>query len=217
MIYSLDIETAAFRAEEYVENKKYSAPKNWKDPDKIAAKIDDQRQADVKKAALHWWTGKVICTSVTDVISGQSQSFYCLEEIDLLVDLITYLNGKMGNTFGYHIIGKNVNEFDLPFIRGRLMYHNLGLPTWLRQNNRIEEIDHCFSRSKSSAQVGKLSDYAFGLDIQGKIDDISGADVPAMYIDGQLEKIVEYCERDTQIVAEIYRRYEREWTDVNGR
>jgi len=211
MIYSLDIETAPYRAEEYTDKKVYNAPANWKDQDKIAAKVAEMRAADIKKAALHWWTGRVVCISVTDVISGKPQSFFEPEEKNLLRDFATYMSGKSSSNFAWHIIGKNVLDFDLPFLRGRMMYHDLGLPAWLRPNHSIEDIDHIFGRSRASGQHGKLSDYAFGLDIKGKLDDISGEEVPQMYIDGHIERIVEYCEQDTQIVAEIYRRFEREF------
>lgn len=214
-----DIETVRNeRAKEYYLQKNYTAPSNYKDEAKIDAYIQAARQKDIDKAALFWWTGQIVCISTYDLDTDHVQTFVGDNEKELLTKFFTHLqsfdytdpNGQLWEgTDSVTLIGKSSEMFDRPYVIGRALYQNIGLPKCLQQKRPVWDINHIFSRSSACQQVSKLSDYAWGLNIDGKI--AHGSEVQAMYDEGKFDDIAKYCAQDTAIVAEMRKRYKKEF------
>lgn len=235
-----DIETVANdRADEYYAARVYRPSKKLADPNKIPttiAKIKDpelkarriaeykaeqqekidksvsQREfKDRRQAALHWWTGKVCCISYWDLASHKGSRLVDVDELSLLCNFFTILDQDYPNR---GLIGKSAYDYDIPFLVGRALAHNIGLVPHLRLvKGRLQDIDHMFSRSKQCAQVSTLDNYAWGLGIDGKL--AKGSDVQGMYdnalLNGPqwLDKIGDYCDQDVAITVEMMTRYEK--------
>lgn len=210
----IDIETVpADNHEQFYKQKKYHAPSNYKDQAKIESYINEARLSDMEKAGLHWWTGKIICISAYDIVNDKMHTFYGENEKDVLCKFFDLLNAERVNT----LIGKNNSTFDIPFVIGRALHHDTGIPTCL-QIKSIRDIDHVFSFSSQCDQRTSLANYAWGLGIDGKSG--HGSEVYSMYLatklnDGEWDTISKYCQQDVKIVSEMYRRYCKQYVSLN--
>lgn len=213
-----DIETVAnAAAKAYYASKTYEAPSNYKDQEKIDKYILEKRFEDEKKAALSWWTGKVVCIHVRSVFKKIGKSFVGENEAALLNAFFTWVAAE-----GHFIlIGKSSKYFDKPFILGRCIALDIGIPQFLRPYRPLEDIDEVFGLGARADQAGKLSDYAAGMGIKGKSG--NGQDVQHWYNvattgkdpDG-FKKIASYCEDDVMIVDEFLRRWNKTWTPTGA-
>jgi hypothetical protein len=204
-----DIETVMNdMAKDYYAEKEYSAPANYKDPEKIRVAVEESRAKDSQRSGLYWWTAKIICIGVTDVVMGTSKSFCFDDEKTVLQQFFAYINEITTTTLigtPVILVGKSSEEFDKPMIVGRALANEISIPNLFKAQHPIRDVDHMFSKSRSCAQVSSLSNYAWGLGIGGKIN--SGSQVQAMYDAGEIERIKEYCLDDNRIVAEMIKRY----------
>jgi len=214
-----DIETIKNdRAKDYYLQKSYKAPSNYKDDAKKDAFIQAARQKDIDKAALYWWTGQIICITAIEIETGKDHTFSGPNERDVLSGFFGLLNGYVyrdptgknyDETINVTLIGKSSELFDRPYTIGRAMYQNIGLPRCLQDKRPITDVNHMFSRSSACQQVGRLSDYAWGLNIDGKLS--HGSEVQEMYDNDDWDAINKYCLQDSAIVAEMVRRYTKEF------
>ncbi len=220
-----DIETAAnARAPDYYKSKTYEAPSNYKDPAKIEAAILEKRQADMERAALSWWTGRVLCVSATPVNGPAaliSATFSGVDEREVLLDFFDYLAATQARGGGRVIpIGKASDIFDIPFLIGRAMAHDLGVPDCLRGWRKLTDVDLIFGPSSGLNQRGRLSDYAWGLQSGAKL--AHGSGVAAMWLDIQMglpgawDVLTAYCEQDVAITADILRKYLKPYLPREG-
>ncbi len=213
--YVFDIETAANdRCHDYYKNKTYEAPSNYKDPVKIEQAITEKRQADMERAALSWWTGRVTCVCSTPLNGPKSligKQFSGMDERQTLINLFDDISVAASQASSLTLIGKRSDDFDRPFLIGRAMVYDLGIPDCLRPWGKLTDIEKIFGFSASSSQRGRLADYAWGLNILGKSGTGQGA--LALWLDIQMgvpgawEALVSYCQRDVAITHEILRRY----------
>lgn len=203
----LDIETVRNeRAGDWYADVKVSAPANYKDPDKIEAKVKELRGKLEEKAALTWHTGRVISYAVCGVKTDGAVFEWDLDEAVLL--------RKLAETIGTReVYTKSGKLFDFPFLVGRYMANKIEVPTFLRQRSLQFDIDEFFSYSSANQQRMSLDAYAHGIGMSGKAGNYKLAD--ALYyaaISGEdtkeIEKeLEEYNIQDVNIVREIVRRY----------
>lgn len=196
----LDVETVANdRAEAYFLSKHYEAPANYKDPEKIAQAIAEKRARDFERSGLLWWTARIICVSAYRPLTEEQRSFFGDDERAVLSDLFSWFPE------GCQAIGKSFEHFDAPMLIGRSIALDLGVPNFLRSKRMIGDVDHIFSFQASCDQRGKLSDYAFGMGIDGKLG--HGSEVAGMHAEGRWHDIERYCRQDVAITAELLRRW----------
>ena len=212
-----DIETIANEnSAHYFLTKEYAAPGNYKDPAKIEAAIAEKRAKDIDQAALNWWTGAVVCIQAS--AGDEKFAGVDLDEKKLLLSFGEWLSKHYDKV----LVGKSSKTFDVPFLVGRYMAHDLGVPTNLRTVDRfrVTDIDQIFGHSITSGQVSTLSNYAFGLGIKGK--SASGnhvADMVNQYLLGDKTKLTElenYCRQDVAITEEVLRRFLKNFESDNS-
>ena len=217
----IDIETVEnSRAKELFAKKKYEVDGRLKDPIKIEQNLLEKRQRDLDKAPLYWWTGKIICICVNLLgVNEKPKTFLGDDERELLHQFFAYLDDVQKRHGGYMLIAKSGDYFDLPFMTGRCLALDLGVPQVLRGTRGITDIDHIFSWSAQCDQRSSLDNYAFGLNIAGKNG--HGSDVSSLYNTTQMgdadgwRKIAEYCAQDVNIATEILRRYLKVYINPN--
>src|SRR5690606_29224177 len=200
-----DIETVASEeGKNLISSMPISAPSNYKDEKKIKEYCDAKRHELIDKAALTWWTGKIVCVTCVDFISDETHTFYGDDEKKVLVD---FFNVLTINYPVHKLVGKNSDDFDLPWLRARAMRHGIGLPHHLRLKYDLSDIQKIFGHSRSSSQVPSLKNMAYGLALpMEKL--ANGSDVATMYEEGKWDEIGEYCLMDSKIVREVYLRYD---------
>lgn len=215
----IDLETTANdQAPLYYKDKVYKAPANYKDPAKIEAYQLERRHEDQERAALTWWTGKIICATIRS-LSGRftTKTWVGDNELAILVPLLDLI-AEQGEQI--QIIGMCADTFDRPFLIGRCMAHDLGVPPGLKTYRPIGDVNDIFGFSHAAGQRGSLSDYAFGLQIAGKTG--RGSDIAGWYNEALLgnaqrwQDIAKYNVQDVDIVAEMLTRYHKAYVPTSS-
>mgnify|MGYP001489403492 CR=1 FL=1 len=200
----LDIETYADITPEQLERMAadVEAPKNWKDPEKIAAYIERKKAEIVEKAALSPRTGKVVCVGLLFRNVGETGAEWkpwalaSPDEDDLLRMVDTVLHGATIT----RIITFNGKRFDLPYLVARYMTHAMQTRFNLPVGHDKRHIDLWDLLGRD----GSLS--AWGDAILGAPKEKTGADVAAMVDAGEWDAIKAYCLDDVRMTAALYDR-----------
>lgn len=130
-LYAFDIETGPTLDEFLLPIiPTFKAPSNWKDPNKINDNIAEQQRKWVGKAALSPETGMVYGIGV---LAGEKASIFSkgdkektlADEKDDIQRFFQFVESHHTNaTF----VGWNTNDFDIPFLVGRAVFHGITIP-----------------------------------------------------------------------------------------
>ncbi len=174
-----------------------------------------------EKAGIYAEFGKIICISVGFLVQvkGEAQirlkSFANKNEKLLLQEFIDLLNSYY-NHESYILCAHNGKEFDYPYISRRLLINELKLPKLLNNAGKkpweINNID--------TLELWKFGDYKHYtslellthiFDIPTPKDDIDGSQVAKIfYEDDDLDRIINYCEKDVVAMMQLFRKYRGE-------
>jgi uncharacterized protein YprB with RNaseH-like and TPR domain len=186
-----------------------------KKADQIAKSEEDTAASLYQRAGIYAEFGKIVCISVGYINPQENEfrvkSFYGKNEYQLLTEFAEMLNRY------YHfptqvLCAHNGKEFDFPYISRRMLIHAIPLPKILQMAGKKPwEVPHLdtmelwkFGDFKSYTSLELLS-ACFGLPTPK--DDIKGSDVYRVYYEeDNLERIVEYCQKDTFAVAQLLLR-----------
>ncbi len=174
-----------------------------------------------KKAAIFAEFGKVICISVARFnydeqgqLKLKVKSFSGHDEKSVLTDFAQMLE-KRFNKDEHRICGHNIKEFDIPYLCRRMMIHQVPFPRILNlsgkkpwENAHIDTMQYWkFGDVKHYTSLNLL---AAILGITSPKDDIDGSKVGEVYWkEHNLERIVEYCQKDAITVAQLYLYFNR--------
>jgi uncharacterized protein YprB with RNaseH-like and TPR domain len=164
--------------------------------------------------------GKVICISVGyfankgDIRQFRTTSFHGEEE-QLLREFKNLLEGHF-NLPQQLLCAHNGKEFDFPFIARRMVINRIPLPFKLNLfGKKPWEIPHL-----DTMELWKFGDYKHytSLRLMTKVlgipspkDDIDGSQVRnVFYEEGDIDRIITYCEKDVVAVAQILLRLRNE-------
>ena len=176
-------------------------------------KKDQTPEEFYEKAGIWAEFGKIICISVGYFTPQQNprdfrlKSFYGKE-----VDLLKEFKSLVGTYFStpYHLLcGHNAKEFDFPYIARRMLILGIELPKPLELfNKKPWEVPHL-----DTLHLWRFGDYkhytslklmAHVLGIPSPKDDIDGSQVAGVYYkEKNLDRIVQYCEKDVITVAQV--------------
>ena len=204
----LDIETVGNeRATEWFAKTEVKAPSNYKDQAKIDKYVEDARRKLESKAALTWHTGKVFSFAVCGVHDDNATFVHGLNE-EAVLNSLTELVGDRT------VYAKSGKLFDYPFLVGRYLANDIQVPSFLRDKNRMLDVDDFFSWSQSNNQRLSLDAYAHGLGISSKAGDFSVVQkaydalvTQSDEAEGLIEQLKAYNIQDVLIVRELVRRY----------
>jgi len=164
--------------------------------------------------------GKIICISVGyfankgDIRQFRTTSFYG-EEAQLLREFKALLESHFNSPYHF-LCAHNGKEFDFPFIARRMIIHRIPLPPKLNLfGKKPWEIPHL-----DTMELWKFGDYKHytSLRLMTKVlgipspkDDIDGSQVRnVFYEEGDIDRIITYCEKDVVAVAQILLRLRNE-------
>lgn len=183
---------------------------------------EDQTGEDLyERAGIYSEFGKIVCISVGfTTASGEDRqlrlkSFASDDEKELLTQFIQLLNVHYSGK--QHLLcAHNGKEFDYPFIARRILINGLKLPELLDiAGKKPWEINHL-----DTMELWKFGDYknftslellAHIFDIPTPKDDIDGSQVAQVfYEEKDLDRIVEYCQKDVLTTVQLMLRYKGE-------
>jgi len=162
--------------------------------------------------------GKIVCISVGYFNNKDKKkqlrirSFFGDDEHKILTDFKQLLDkhfAKKSNILCAH----NGKEFDFPFIARRMIVHQIELPKKLNLfGKKPWEVSHL-----DTLELWKFGDYKHYtslklltsiLGIPSPKDDIDGSEVARVYYhEKNIQRIVDYCEKDTIAVAQVFLRF----------
>lgn len=190
----------------------------------FAQKTAYQRKDEITPAEFYEragiWAefGKIVCISVGYFVNFDStdrqfrvKSFHGDEK-----QILGEFKGLLDNHFGrpQHLLcAHNGKEFDYPYIARRMIIHGIKLPDKLNLfGKKPWEVAHL-----DTMDLWKFGDYKHYtslklltsiLGIPSPKDDIDGSQVgEVFYKEKDIERIVQYCEKDTIAVAQILLRF----------
>lgn len=178
---------------------------------------DETAEILYNKAGIYAEFSKIICISAAYFHSEKLRvkSFAGNDEKELL-NRFAQMVKQFFKGNDYYLAAHNGKEFDFPVIARRLLINGLPLPGVLdiagRKPWEVAHIDTMelwkFGDYKSYTSLALLATL-FGLPTPK--DDINGSDVASVYwIEQDLPRIVNYCQKDTITVARLFQKYRGE-------
>ncbi len=172
-----------------------------------------------QKAGILAEFGKIVCISTGYFHERNGEwlfrvkSIYNHDEKILLQDFLKLSDKfcEMKSEFGF--AGHNIREFDIPYICRRLLINGFTLPKYLCLHNaKPWEVN-----MMDTLQWWKFGDYKnyISLDLLAGVmgvptskTDIDGSMVQDVYYkDNDLQRIVDYCQRDIEVVANLLLKF----------
>lgn len=188
----------------------------WNKKAKKIKKQDEETPGELfPRAGIYAEFGRIICISVGFINNGnlRIKSFYGDDEKKLLQDFAKLLTDYFTAPNKY-LCAHNGKEFDFPYIARRMLLDGIALPSILDlAGKKPWEVAHF-----DTMQLWRFGDYKSytSLDLLTTIfeiptpkDDIDGSQVGRVYYEeNNLQRIVEYCQKDVVAIAQLFRRYQ---------
>ena len=192
----------------------------WEQKTKYQRKDAFEAEEFYDRAGIWAEFGKIICISVGYFNDNKSNRNFRItsfsgDELQILYDFKALLVSHFYKP--YHLLcAHNGKEFDFPFIARRMVIHGLELPKALNIfGKKPWEIPHL-----DTLELWKFGDYknytslkllTTILGISSPKDDIDGSQVAEVYYkENNIKRIIDYCEKDTIAVAQVYLKFKRE-------
>jgi uncharacterized protein YprB with RNaseH-like and TPR domain len=188
----------------------------WDKKAKLLAKNEEDTAENLyERAGIYSEFGKIICISVGAFKDGKLwlKSFFDHDEYVLLKEFAEMLNKGFYRP-NQLLCAHNGKEFDYPYIARRMLINGINPPMILNLAGKkpweIQLLDTMelwkFGDYKNYTSLELLS-AVFG--IPSPKNDICGADVAKVYwIEKDLERIVEYCQKDVVTIVQIFLKYQ---------
>lgn len=200
---------------------------NWQDlwQEKVAKTMPDDTPPEEsyrKRAGILAEFGKIICIS-TAVFSYNDMKINGLrvksvsgdDERAVLEGFVAICNKMYGRNRNFQFAGHNIREFDIPYICRRMIINGMLLPEYLQLNDRKPwEV-----RMMDTLSWWKFGDYkhytslhlmANVLGIPTSKTDMDGSMVQDVYYkEHDLQRIVDYCQRDVVVTSNIILRFQQ--------
>ena len=187
----------------------------WEKKSKQLIKDEPETPATIyRQAGIYAEFGKVVCISCGYFSSDRQlrlKSFAGDDERKLLMEFSEMLK-KFFEKNDKLLCAHNGKEFDFPFLARRMIVNNIPLPSLLNTPGKKPwEVNHL-----DTLELWKFGDYksytsllllATVLGVPTPKDDIDGSMVWDVYWnEGNLSRIVTYCQKDVLTIAQIFLR-----------
>ena len=210
-IITIDIETDYSHDPSVIERgcSKVTPPANYKSEEAIEKwwkeKGNDQKVEAQRKTALEPLYGSVrmigyqLNDNAPEVLTGSEKDI-----LERFFDMMDKLHEPdvTGVPYVPIIVGHNVKNFDLDFIRKRAIVHGVKMPRWMNIyfKRYAEDIYDTMEEWAGWGKYVKLDDLAFALLGETKTGD------GAASLDMTDEECAEYCKSDVALTYKIYLR-----------
>jgi uncharacterized protein YprB with RNaseH-like and TPR domain len=213
-ILFLDIETVPMSAS-YKELPEKFIPLWDKKAGYLKKEEGDTPESLFQRAGIYSEFGKVVCISFGMFAAGsfRIKSLYGDDEKLLLHDFAELLESKFSSS-DFLLCAHNGKEFDFPYLSRRMLINGISLPEILDlAGKKPWEVAHL-----DTMELWKFGDFknytsletlAAVFNIPTPKDDIDGSQVGKVYWeDKDLERIVNYCQKDVLTIAQLFLKYQ---------
>jgi uncharacterized protein YprB with RNaseH-like and TPR domain len=197
---------------------------NYADPQYLADYLSFFEKLWIKSAGLYPEFSRIVCITMGFMSGGslRLKSYYDSDEGALLdrfcadlgsfqsVNKYTKLCAHYGKGFDFPYIGKRllIHRKPLPFI-----LDTYGLKPW-EMENFIDTLE--VWKFGGSGTGGTLGSIAMSFGIKSPKDDIDGGDVSRCYHNGEIDRIVFYCEKDVLTLVNVFKAMRSEELLTDG-
>lgn len=157
-------------------------------------------------AGLHAEFGQIVCISVGYMEGEQVHTKSLVgSEQTILIDLGIMMKRQ------YKIVGHNILDFDLPFIQRRYVINDLKVPQSIQTSGKkpwdleamIGDTMVMWSGTQWKYRVS-LNVLCELLGVKSPKGDMDGSKVGEAFYNGEIDRIVKYCEGDVVATAKVY-------------
>jgi DNA polymerase elongation subunit (family B) len=192
----------------------------WEHKTQYQRKDDFSPEDFYDRAGIWAEFGRIICISAGFFINkGDIRNFRVTSFFGTEKKILTDFSNLLDNHFNqpqHALCGHNAKEFDIPFIARRMIINQIVIPQKLNLfGKKPWEIPHL-----DTLELWKFGDFKHftSLKLLTKIlgipspkGDIDGSQVANVYyIEKDIDRIINYCEKDVIAVAQIFLRFRRE-------
>ncbi len=192
----------------------------WEQKTQYQRKDDFSPEDFYDRAGIWAEFGKIVCISAGFFINkGDIRNFRVTSFFGTEKKILTDFSNLLDNHFNqpqHALCGHNAKEFDIPFIARRMIINQIAIPQKLNLfGKKPWEIPHLdtlelwkFGDFKNFTSLKLLTKI---LGIPSPKGDIDGSQVANVYyIEKDIDRIINYCEKDVIAVAQIFLRFRRE-------
>ncbi len=192
----------------------------WEQKTQYQRKDDFSPEDFYDRAGIWAEFGKIVCISAGFFINkGDIRNFRVTSFFGTEKKILTDFSKLLDNHFNqpqHALCGHNAKEFDIPFIARRMIINQIVIPQKLNLfGKKPWEIPHLdtlelwkFGDFKNFTSLKLLTKI---LGIPSPKGDIDGSQVANVYyIEKDIDRIINYCEKDVIAVAQIFLRFRRE-------
>ncbi len=192
----------------------------WEQKTQYQRKDDFSPEDFYDRAGIWAEFGKIVCISAGFFINkGDIRNFRVTSFFGTEKKILTDFSNLLDNHFNqpqHALCGHNAKEFDIPFIARRMIINQIVIPQKLNLfGKKPWEIPHLdtlelwkFGDFKNFTSLKLLTKI---LGIPSPKGDIDGSQVANVYyIEKDIDRIINYCEKDVIAVAQIFLRFRRE-------
>ncbi len=167
--------------------------------------------------------GKIVCISTGYFFEDEDKnicfkikSFYGDDEKELINAFVEICNKFYVRNRNFQFAGHNIKEFDIPYICRRMLINRIPLPEYLQIHGakpwEVKMLDTLqwwrFGDYKNYISLNLLANV---LDVPTSKTDIDGSMVQHVYYkEKNLQRIVEYCQKDVVVVANVILRFKNQ-------
>jgi len=192
----------------------------WEHKTQYQRKDDFSPEDFYDRAGIWAEFGRIVCISAGFFINkGDIRNFRVTSFFGTEKKILTDFSNLLDNHFNqpqHALCGHNAKEFDIPFIARRMIINQIAIPQKLNLfGKKPWEIPHL-----DTLELWKFGDFKHftSLKLLTKIlgipspkGDIDGSQVANVYyIEKDIDRIINYCEKDVIAVAQIFLRFRRE-------
>lgn len=170
------------------------------------------------RAGIYAEFGKIICISVGFIVSKNEGRFFRVKSFygdneNLLLAEFGQMLSRFGKRASANLCAHNGKEFDFPYIARRMLVNGIEIPEMLNVAGKkpweVKFLDTMelwkFGDNKHYTSLNLLTSI---FNIPSPKDDIDGSQVAdCYYSQGDIERIVTYCEKDVLAVAQLLLKF----------
>jgi predicted PolB exonuclease-like 3'-5' exonuclease len=200
-----DCETAPLSETELLASMpEFLPPGNYKDPDKIATNLAEQRKRWISEAALSAVTGQILC--IGTLRGGEFHLWRNESEETMLFDFLAFLQTEIQS--GTRIVGFCCKSFDLPYLVRRAWRYGIKVPFCLWEgryftNSIVDLAETWACAGRDPRDKVSLDTLAKFLGVGAKHG--NGADFARLWVEN-VEQAVAYLRNDLQLTQLCHER-----------
>jgi len=175
-----------------------------------------------ERAGIYSEFGKIVCISSAFIKPADGKreifvkSFFGHNETDLLSSFYDVLCKLESSGSRWYLCAHNGKEFDFPYISRRMLVNGIPVPgildprgKWQKEIQLLDTMELWkFGDYKNFVSLDLLADI-FG--IPSPKDDMDGSQVYGVYYrDKNLQRIMEYCQKDVITLAQVFLKFKGE-------